>query len=126
MGVRLGTWSKNDWGRSIPEILPSVNGRLFRLHGFTPSEIMLGYAPEWKVTHGKAQKVMPGNTHGVMQEVTRGEVEEMEEGPEGLNIERMIAPGMNKGLLRSDQFRKTISDTKEKREQSGPNLELEI
>lgn len=41
-----GPGAKMIWRRSIPEIIPSINGRLVRLHGFTPSEIMLGYVPE--------------------------------------------------------------------------------
>ena len=85
-----GPGAKTIWGRSIPEILPSVNGRLVRLHGFTPAEIMLGFVPDWKVTRGNAQEVMPDITHGTMREATPGEVEEIEAGPKGLRIERMI------------------------------------
>ena len=41
-----GPGAKMNWGRIIPEILPPINGRLIRLHGFTPGEIMLGFVPE--------------------------------------------------------------------------------
>ncbi len=41
-----GPGEKTIWGRRIPEILPSVNSRLVRLHRFTPEEIMLGFVPE--------------------------------------------------------------------------------
>ena len=70
--------------------MPSTNGRLVRFHGFTPAEIMLGFVPEWKVTHGDAQGVMPDTRHETMREATRGEVKEMDESPEELRIEKMI------------------------------------
>ena len=63
-----------------------INSRLVRLHGFIPAEIMLGFVPQWKVTHGDAQ----GIAQGAMREAAQEEVEEIEEGPEGLKIERMI------------------------------------
>ena len=79
-----------DCERELPLRLPLINGRLVRLHGFTPAEIMLGFVPEWKVTRGNAQEIMPDITHGTMREATPGEVEEIEEGPEELRIEEMI------------------------------------
>ncbi len=75
-----GPGAKTIWGRSIPEIIPSINGRLVRLHGFTPSEIMLGYVPEWKVTGSETP----------IREVTSEEIEELEKGADGLIIERMV------------------------------------
>lgn len=75
-----GLGAKTIWGRSIPEIFPLINGRLVRLHGFTPSEIMLGYIPERKVTG----REIP------IQEATSGAVEELEKGVEGLIIERIV------------------------------------
>ena len=85
-----GPGAKTIWGRSILEVLPSINGRLVRLHGFTPAETMLGFVPEWRVTHEDAQEVMSDITQGAMQEAAQGEIHEMERGPERLRIERMI------------------------------------
>ena len=75
-----GPEAKMIWGRSIPEIIPLINGRLVRLHGFTPSEIMLGYVPEWKVTGSETP----------IREVTLREIEELEEGADGLIIEKIV------------------------------------
>ena len=94
--------------------MPLMNGRLVRLHGFTPAKIMLGYVPEWKVTHREMQKVMPGNMHGAMREAIQGKMGEIEEGPERLNIEKMIeGRSRNNKLLWSDQYRKICRVTKE-------------
>lgn len=46
--------------------------------------------PGWKVTHREAQEVRSDITHGTMTEATPGDAEEVEEGPDGLKIERMI------------------------------------
>ena len=51
---------------------------------------MLRFVPEWKVTHRNAQQVAPDITHETTREATPGEIYEIEEGPEGLRIERMI------------------------------------
>lgn len=48
-----GPAAKMFWGRAIPEIMPAINSRLVRLHGFTPANILLGYSPEWKVTRDR-------------------------------------------------------------------------
>ena len=85
-----GPGAKTIWGRSISIILPLVNGRLVRLHGFTPAEIMLGFVPKWKVTHRNAQQVAPDIMYETTQETTPEEIYEIEKGPEGLKIERMI------------------------------------
>ena len=85
-----GPGAKTIWGHRIPEIIPLINGRLVRLHDFTPSEIMLGYVPEWKVISREMQEFIPGITPETIREATLGEVEELEEGPDGLKIERMI------------------------------------
>ena len=47
-----GPQAKHCWGRAIPQIMLSINGRLLRIHGFTPAEILLGYNPEWRVSRG--------------------------------------------------------------------------
>lgn len=62
--------------------MPLINGRLVRLYGFTPADIMLGFEPEWKV--------MPEAAQGFIEEAVQGDVNEMEEGPEGLRIERLM------------------------------------
>lgn len=43
-----GPRAKVVWSKSLPEVLPSINGRLIRIHEFTPSEILMGHVPEWK------------------------------------------------------------------------------
>lgn len=44
-----GPTAKHYWGRAIPQIMPNINGRLLRVHGFTPAEILLRYNPKWKI-----------------------------------------------------------------------------
>ena len=34
------------------QALPNVNGRLLRVHGFTPAEILIGYNPKWIIPQG--------------------------------------------------------------------------
>ncbi|MCJ1348199.1 hypothetical protein MMC31_006430, partial [Peltigera leucophlebia] len=98
-----------------------INGRLVRLHGFTPAKIMLGYVSEWKLTQGEVQEVMPGNTHGAMQEAIQEKMEEIEIRPEGLSIEKMIdGKGRNSELLWSDQYRKITRDMKGTRRPPDP------
>ena len=82
--------AKTIWGQSISEILPSVNGRLVRLHGFTPAEIMLRFVPEWKILHKSGHEVILDITNETTREATSRKVSKMEERPEGLRIERMI------------------------------------
>ena len=83
-----GPGAKTIWGCSIPKILPSVNGWLVRLHGFTLAEIMLGFVPEWRITktHRDTSEVPPRFIEKALQE----DVDEMEEGLEGLRIEKLI------------------------------------
>ena len=78
-----GPRAKTIWGRSIPEILPSVNGRLVRLHGFTPAEIMLGFVPKWRVVYGNTPEVVPGP----IAEALQRDIDELKE---GLRIERLV------------------------------------
>ena len=40
------------WGRALPQALPNINGRLLRVHRFTPSEILMGYNPKWIIPQG--------------------------------------------------------------------------
>lgn len=42
-----GPQAKLYWGRAVSEILPNINGRLQRIHGFTPAEILVGFNPVW-------------------------------------------------------------------------------
>ena len=44
-----GPQAKRIWGGAVPQIMPNINGRLLRIHGFTPAELMMGYNPEWTV-----------------------------------------------------------------------------
>lgn len=64
-----GPQAKYAWGRSLPEIMPNINGRLVRTHGFTPAEIFFGYNPQYVVTqreptvdltNGEGQDEQPG------------------------------------------------------------------
>lgn len=88
--LERGPGAKPIWGRSIPGIMPSIDGRLVRLHGFTPAEIILGFVPEWKVTHAVAQEVTPEGAHGLIEEAIQRDGDEMEEGPERLRIEKLV------------------------------------
>ena len=85
-----GLGVKTVWGRSIPKILPSVNGQLVCLHGFTLVENMLGFLLEWKVTYRNAQRIASDIIHETTREAIPGETDEIGEGPEGLRIERII------------------------------------
>ena len=97
--VDWGPGAKIIWGRSIPKILPLINGQLVRLHGLNPAEIMLEFAPK--------RKTIGGHTPELLREVIQGEVEELEESPEGLLIGRMMdQKRRNSELLWSDQHRK--------------------
>ena len=51
-----GPEAKFIWGRSLPQIQPNINGRLLRIHGFTPGEILLGYSPKWHVTKPEQER----------------------------------------------------------------------
>ena len=33
----------------MPQIMPNIHGRIQRIHGFTPAELLMGYNPEWRV-----------------------------------------------------------------------------
>ena len=58
-----GSQARNNWGRSFPQIMPNINGRLLRFQGFTPAEILMGYNPQWTVTrHGEEPDADPPNT----------------------------------------------------------------
>lgn len=107
-----GPGAKTIWGRSIPEVLPSINGRLVRLHGFSPAEIMLRFVLKWKVMQGHAQEARPDITHGAMREAKQGKVEDMEERPEGLSVEKMIDEKGRNNELWFDQYRKITRDMK--------------
>lgn len=47
---------------------------------------MLGFVPEWRVVQGNTPEV----TAGPVAEALQRDVDEMEEGPEGLRIERLV------------------------------------
>ena len=47
-GERNPIDAKKGWGRTISQILHKINGRLLRIHGFTPAEILMGFNPEYK------------------------------------------------------------------------------
>lgn len=72
MGIRQGPGAKTNWGRSIPKILPPINGRLIRLHGFTPAEILLEFMPEWKIT--RTYRDLLEAVPGVMEEALQEEM----------------------------------------------------
>ena len=42
--------------------MPAINGRLIQMHGFTPSEILMEYVPEWKIESSKHKKVASNKT----------------------------------------------------------------
>lgn len=65
-----GIWeleAKLIWGRTLPEVIPSINGKLVRLYGFTLAEIMLGFVPKRKMRH---KEIRPDILPEVMQETT--------------------------------------------------------
>lgn len=80
--------AKMKWGRSIPEIYRQSMVRPVRPHGFTPAEIMLGFVPEWRITN--PHRNIPGVLPGFIKEALQEDVNEIEEGPEGLSIERLV------------------------------------
>lgn len=94
-----------------------INGKLVHLHGFTSAEAMLRFVPEWNVTRGEANEVMPGIMHGAIQEAEQRKAEDdMDERLKRFkSIERMIDEknGKNSELLWSDQYRKIIRHMKE-------------
>lgn len=51
---------------------------------------MLGYVPKWKVTNRETQEFISGITPESIRKATIREVEELEKGPDSLNIEKMI------------------------------------
>lgn len=59
--------AKTIWGRTLPEVIPSINGKLVRLYGFTLAEIMLGFVPKRKMRH---KEIRPDILPKVMQETT--------------------------------------------------------
>ncbi|MCJ1343817.1 hypothetical protein MMC31_002014 [Peltigera leucophlebia] len=71
--VDWGPEAKTIWGRSIPKILHLMNGRPVRLDAFPPAEIMLGFIPEWKVTH---REVRPDISPKDIQDTTEREIME--------------------------------------------------
>ena len=85
-----GPGANTIWECSIPEILLLMNSGLVCLYGFTPVEIMLGFVPKWKITEKSVHEVIPDITNETTQKATQEEVYKIEEGPEGLKIERPI------------------------------------
>ena len=64
-----------------------INGRLVRLHGLIPAEIMLSFVLEWRLRHkGDTSEVM----QGFIEEVMQGNVNEIEKGPERFIIQRLV------------------------------------
>ena len=51
---------------------------------------MLGYVPEWKVTSRETQEITAEVIPKIIQKAALGELEGLEEGPDGLTIEKMI------------------------------------
>lgn len=80
--------AKTSWGCSISEILLPINSRLICLYDFTPAEIMLGFVPKSKIT--KIHKDTTEVTPGVIEEASQEDVDVMEEGPDGLRIEKLV------------------------------------
>lgn len=50
--LNQGPGAKTIWGRSIPDIMPLINDRLVRLHGFISAKTMLGFVTDWKAMNG--------------------------------------------------------------------------
>ncbi len=83
--LNQGPGAKTIWGRSIPDIMPSINDRLVRLHGFTSAKTMLGFVTDWKAMNANA----PGVTPGLIEETLQKDIDEMGEGPEELKSWRL-------------------------------------
>ena len=120
-----GPGAKTIWGRSNPEILPSVNGRLVRLHRFTPSEIIVGFVPEWKITQRSAHEVIPDITNETTREATPREVYGIEERPVGLMLKRIIDGKEEQRTFAVRSISENHTRQEGKHEQSGQNLEWE-
>ena len=78
--LNWGPEVKTIWGHSISEIISLINGQLFYLHGFTFLEIIFRYVPKWKVIGNKTP----------IQEITLRKIKELEEGADGLIIEKIV------------------------------------
>ncbi len=50
---------------------------------------MFGFVPKWKAKQGHAQETRP-DIRGFSQEAKQGDIEEIEEGPEELLIEKIM------------------------------------
>lgn len=88
--LNQGPGAKMIWGSSIPDIMPSINDRLVRLHGFISAKTMLGFVTDWKVMNANASGVTPG----LIEETLQKDIDEMGEGPEELKIWRLCSdPG---------------------------------
>lgn len=37
--------------------MPAINERLIQMHRFTPSEILMGYVPKWKIGSGEYKEI---------------------------------------------------------------------
>lgn len=108
-----GPGAKRIWGRGISKILPLINGQLLRLHRFTTTKIVPGFAPKRKAMDGHTQEIRPDITHVCMREAIQGEIGELEETPEGLLIEKIIDEnGKSSKLLWFNPYRKIIPDMK--------------
>ena len=73
---------------------------------------MFGFVPKWKATQGHAQETRP-DIRGFSQEAKQGDIEEIEEGPEELLIEKIMDEnGRNSKLLWFNPYQKIIQDMK--------------
>lgn len=85
-----GPQARTMWGRAIPEIMPAINGRLMRLHGFTPAEILLGFIPEWRQTHREHEEG-DGNAGGGADEALTTQWVELRQENRAAATRRMAA-----------------------------------
>ena len=65
-----GPQAKKYWGRSLPEVALNINTRLLRMHGFTPSQILMGYTPEWNVRYRNTEQAPNLSGHTGPEDLT--------------------------------------------------------
>lgn len=71
-----GEAGRNTWGRALPRIQLDIDTRYIRVHGFYPSQLLMGFKPEWNVGYRHAaDDVMTSSGEAVIEPASKDDID---------------------------------------------------
>lgn len=90
--------------------MPAINGRLIRMHGFTPSEILKRYVSEQKIRSGEDKKVAPDKVPIIHKPIIAQWVKQQTEQKEIIILMIAKSQAISEAKMQQQQTKPMIGD----------------